>query len=431
MKGRCNCTISSPAATRPLATCHGSGARDALQEESGEQASGAEGDVGLDHHAGGGLLRLLGGAVRGAGGGVGVVGGGGAGSGTRLGDGVRLLSGRGLGSGLGGRGLLGAGGLGGGLRGGRLGGGGGGLGGGLSGGGLVLIIRLGAVVLDDDLLPAAVVAVGVGVLGGSVLAAHVVDDLAVLVVAEGGAVAEVGNAASPLDGALGGVGATGSPGADLDLHGRLGELGTALGLLVGQGADDLAIDGPVDLLVGPDDAVLVELAGGVLDGVETAAVVGAVVTLAEVVGLDLGVVAANPLPVDLVEVVGLEDDGGDDTLAGGGLDLAVKLTEEDVVVGGLGGGLLLVGDGEDGTLGAVVGDLGALEGVEVLVTVALREVDVDALGQSRGGGAPCESTRSVTRPGAASGGGTAYSSHGDRSQCESGRGWWRRRPGPG
>jgi hypothetical protein len=128
----------------------------------------------------------------------------------------------------------------------------------------------------------------------------------------------------------------------------------------------------------------VELADGVGDGVVATTVVGRGVALAEVVGLDLGVVAADPLPVDLIEVVGLEDDAGDDTRTGGGLDLTVELAEEDVVVRGLGGGLLLVGDGEDGALLAVVLDGGAGEGVEVLVTLGLGEVDGDGLAEGGG-----------------------------------------------
>jgi hypothetical protein len=49
----------------------------------------------------------------------------------------------------------------------------------------------------------------------------------------------------------------------------------------------------------PLDRVDVELANGVLDGVERAAVVRRCVALAEVVGLDLGVVTSEPLPIDL------------------------------------------------------------------------------------------------------------------------------------
>ena len=65
---------------------------------------------------------------------------------------------------------------------------------------------------------------------------------------------------------------------------------------------------------------------GIGDRVSSAAVEGGVVALAEVVGL--GGVAAEPLPVDLVEVVLLEHEGGHDALAirgrHEGLDLAEK-----------------------------------------------------------------------------------------------------------
>jgi hypothetical protein len=61
-----------------------------------------------------------------------------------------------------------------------------------------------------------------------------------------------------------------------------------------------------------------------------AAIVCGGVALAEVVGLDLGGVAAEPLPIDLVEIVGLEDEGGDDALAVRGLQDNLDTTEEDV-----------------------------------------------------------------------------------------------------
>jgi hypothetical protein len=137
------------------------------------------------------------------------------------------------------------------------------------------------------------------------VAVAVVDNVELLVVADEGSLAEVGETTSPVDSALLSGGAAADPGTELDLHGGLGVGGTALGIVVGQDTDNVVVDEPGQGRVGPVDSVLVPLGLGVGDGGESTAVVGAVITLAEVVGLNLGSVAAQPLPVDLVEVVGL------------------------------------------------------------------------------------------------------------------------------
>ena len=78
-----------------------------------------------------------------------------------------------------------------------------------------------------------------------------------------------------------------------------------------------------------------ELSLRVRDSRLRAAVVGACHALAEVVCLNgtggLSEVVAGELPVDLVEVIGDEDDAGDDALAGGGLGDNVDFAEEEVV----------------------------------------------------------------------------------------------------
>lgn len=68
----------------------------------------------------------------------------------------------------------------------------------------------------------------------------------------------------------------------------------------------------------------------VRDRVVHAAVVCGGVALAKVVGLDLGEVATEPLPINLVEIVGLEDEGGDDALASRGLQDNLDAPEEEV-----------------------------------------------------------------------------------------------------
>lgn len=243
-------------------------------------------------------------------------------------------------------------------------------------GGLVaVLVGLGSaeVAGDDDALPAAgLVAVRVR-LGARVGIDDLdaLDDHLVVVV-----VAEVGEATGPLDGSLGRGGGSSDPAADLDLHGSLRVAGSALGLGVGEGADDGAVDGPDELLGGPVELVGVELGLGVRDGVESTAVKSAVVALAEVVGLDLLGVAADPLPVDLVEIVGLEHERGHDALSVGRLHHDLDAAEEEVPVRLHGGGHLLGGDVELDTLAGVLqGRAGELEEV-----ARLARGEVDGLG---------------------------------------------------
>lgn len=238
----------------------------------------------------------------------------------------------------------------------------------LGGGGLLLVLLVrGAVTLNDlDGLPrAGVVAVDVlldAVLGGGV-ATGIIDNRNGLVVSIIRTLAEVGVTTGPLDGALGGVLAASNPGTNLDLHGGLGEAASALSILVVESTDDSTVNDPVNLLGGPLDGVGVELSDGVSNGVEGTAIVGGGVTLAEVVGLDLGVVTTEPLPVDLVEVSRLEDDGSHNTNAGRGTELDVEATEEHALVGGHGGSVGLLLDAEDGTIGVIV-DGGSRESVK-------------------------------------------------------------------
>ena len=121
-----------------------------------------------------------------------------------------------------------------------------------------------------------------------------------------------------------------------------------------------------------------ELVLGVSDGRETTTVVGLGAALAEVVGLDLGVVGADPLPIDLVEVIGLEDEGGDNTLAEGGPHGNVDLAEEDVAGRSNGRSIGLLLDGVNGAELVVVLE-GCADHVLEEVVLALGEVDVDDL----------------------------------------------------
>lgn len=182
--------------------------------------------------------------------------------------------------------------------------------------------------------------------------------------------------ASPLNSALRGLGATANPVAELDLHWGLWVVVATIGITTHQATDLGAINGPREVLWGPINGVLVEAVLWLIHRVIHSTVVGGGVALAVVVGLDGSVVAADPLPVDLVEGRGLEDEGGDDAAAVGGLHDHLNLAVEDVPfrLDSWGVGLLL-----DHELGALRGVLegGTWEGEEVLGG-SLGEVDVDA-----------------------------------------------------
>lgn len=180
-----------------------------------------------------------------------------------------------------------------------------GLGAGGRGGGVVVTILAAVVVtilaavvlavaLDNlDALPVAR-AVGVLVLSG---AGRVVGDLDRLVDGGEGSLGEVGQTASPVNGALvAALGAT-NPGADADLAGGLGvAVGTGGGFGALQGADDLAVDNPLELVLGPVKSVG---QGGVhavgRQVVELATAIDGVITLGEVVALDTHLVVSDVL----------------------------------------------------------------------------------------------------------------------------------------
>jgi len=133
------------------------------------------------------------------------------------------------------------------------------------------------------------------------------------------------------------------------------------GISVLELADDGTVNNPLESLGGPVEGVGVE---GLLRGFDIVldhAIVGGGVALAEEVGLDFVVEATEELPVDLVEVIALEDDGADDTLARSGLHGHINAAEEEVEVGLDGRRLTLLGDAELRALVVVVdGGVGGL-----------------------------------------------------------------------
>ena len=201
----------------------------------------------------------------------------------------------------------------------------------------------------------------------------------------------VGLSTGPVDGSLAVAGVTTGPDTDAKVHGGLREARAALSIGIVESADDVAVDGPDEGLLGPVDGVLVESILRSGNCGPSVTVVSSGVTLSKVVGLNLAVVATKALllillavvslfiwkvtyPVNLIEVIGLQNNGADNTLARSSLHLYGDLTVEEVEVGLDGGGIALLVDSELGTIAASV-DLASSGGPLVQAT-GLGEVEL-------------------------------------------------------
>ena len=216
-----------------------------------------------------------------------------------------------------------------------------------------------------------------------------------------GSLAVVGLTASPLNGALAVVRITTSPDTNPHVHGSLRESGAALGLIVRNGTDFIAIDAPLDVVLGPVDRVGVPGVDRSIDRGIRFAVIGGGITFSEVVGLDLVVVATKTLlwyvrlawsqhgniqepthPVDLVEIIRLQHNAADNAGSRGNLHFNIDSAEEQVAFGLNGGCVTLLGDGELSTVIAKVhftsGGLPSVQGGLTLAEVRLEGGGTDA-----------------------------------------------------
>lgn len=140
---------------------------------------------------------------------------------------------------------------------------------------------------------------GAGGVGVVVAASRVVvSDLDILNVhrprhASGSIVSRL--AASPRDSALVVVRVTASPDTQADIHRGLREVGAAVSISIVQGADGCSVNGPDNRILGPVDGVGVDSVLRSGDGELLHPVVGRSVSLAEVISLDIAVVAAQEL----------------------------------------------------------------------------------------------------------------------------------------
>ena len=111
-------------------------------------------------------------------------------------------------------------------------------------------------------------------------------------------------------------------------------------------------------------------------------VVAGGVSLAEVVGLNLSIVATQPFPIDLVQVIGLQHSAADDASSRSRLDGVFHLAKHDIPARLDQGPIAFLGDCECGTVGAIVCDgsrgseLGGCTGGKVELLVGLSEGSV-------------------------------------------------------
>lgn len=165
----------------------------------------------------------------------------------------------------------------------------------------------------------------------------------------------------PLDGARSVARIATRPRTKLDLHRGLGIL-AGLGLVGVQRAHNGAADGPHDPITRPVNRIRDKL--GLIVGcrVELAAVIGAGDTLSEVVGLHLTTISADPLIVDLIQTIRLEDQRRDNAVSGSSLHGDFDSAEHDVEERDELGGVAAPCHGKGDAIGTVCG--GAARGRE-------------------------------------------------------------------
>ena len=184
-------------------------------------------------------------------------------------------------------------------------------------------------------------------------------------------------ATSPFDGALTVGRITTSPDTNANVHRSLGEARTTLGILVVQSADLIAVNEPLDVVLLPLNLVGVEFTLDVVHSGPGVTVIGGSIALTEVVGLNGGVVPTKGFPVNLIEIIRLEDNGANNAGTGGSLHGDLDFTVEDVEVGLDGRSITLLVDSELSTIGASVNLAGS--GRPLVEARALSEVELGRL----------------------------------------------------
>jgi len=128
-----------------------------------------------------------------------------------------------------------------------------------------------------------------------------------------------------------------------------------LGVVIRQVANFLAINEPLDIVLGPVDGVFVPSSDSGSHGVVDGTVIGGNIAFAKEVALNGGIGTSKPLPVNLIEVIGFEDETADDTSSWGRLHVDGNLAEHDIFGCAHGRGANLGRNLEVGTVLRVVG----------------------------------------------------------------------------
>lgn len=150
----------------------------------------------------------------------------------------------------------------------------------------------------------------------------------------------------------------------------MGEVLAIQSIGVEQGANQRAIDIPFDVFGCPIDGIGVPSVLRIVDCFVSCAVVGRCVAFTEIVRLDDGCVATEPFlepmsvcysgtirgytnPVNLVKIIRLHDEAGDNSSSVGGFQGDLSLAEEDIVVGDYGACETFRGHDEFSTICAI------------------------------------------------------------------------------
>jgi hypothetical protein len=177
---------------------------------------------------------------------------------------------------------------------------------------------------------------------------------------------------------------TTNPVAHLYAHGSLGIVLSIQSQIISvvESSDQVGTNVPLDRLGSPVDGVGSEGPDGVSYIMVDGTIVGGGVPLSEEVALHGGILGSKPLPIDLIQIVRLQNETADSSCSSRGPQLNGNLSEHDVLRATdcrrAGFGV----NHELGTEGAIVRNGGSIS-VGPVRTLSLREVGGEGCSQSR------------------------------------------------
>jgi hypothetical protein len=146
-----------------------------------------------------------------------------------------------------------------------------------------------------------------------------------------------------------------NPVTHLYAHGSLGEVLSVQGesITIVEGSNEISSNVPLDVILGPVDGVGDEVLDGRADWVVDSTVVGSCVSLSEEVTLDGGIGRPKPFPINLIQIVRLQNETADGSGASARSHCHIDLSEHDVLGTADGWGIGLLADHELGTVGSI------------------------------------------------------------------------------